>query len=362
MSQISERVQLYIALGYLAASAVFVVYLGGRRLFQRTLEMKKTHGNPDEVMGTGDAMALPVMGSMVLFSIYVLLRFVPLEYFNAVVSFYLSVIGIFCLGSFIKAYVRPNILTGITCCVVGGVYYWTNSWIANNLLSVAIGVTAIEAVHIGSFKSAFVLLIGLFLYDIFWVFGSDVMLTVASGVNGPIKLLFPRTVFGDHQSKSLLGLGDLIIPGFFIAQTLIFSSEYVKRGSYYFHVALVAYALSLANTMGVMIIFEHGQPALLFIVPWLLITFLVAAMIKGDLKAAFVYTSDDVTEPTPDTKKETSEGATVDRSENDVADDNDGDDDSLIDFLLCATLELFGWESKKKKEHSNKVSLKKKNS
>ena len=32
-----------------------------------------------------------------------------------------------------------------------------------------------------------------FFYDIFWVFGTEVMVSVAKGVDGPIKLLFPRS-------------------------------------------------------------------------------------------------------------------------------------------------------------------------
>jgi minor histocompatibility antigen H13 len=32
---------------------------------------------------------------------------------------------------------------------------------------------------------------GLFFYDIFWVYGTDVMLTVAKSIDAPIKLMFP---------------------------------------------------------------------------------------------------------------------------------------------------------------------------
>ena len=33
---------------------------------------------------------------------------------------------------------------------------------------------------------------GLFFYDIFWVFGTDVMVTVAKSFEAPIKLVFPQ--------------------------------------------------------------------------------------------------------------------------------------------------------------------------
>lgn len=54
---------------------------------------------------------------------------------------------------------------------------------------------------------------GLFLYDIFWVFGTDVMVTVAKAFDAPVKLLFPRDIFAQESQYSMLGLGDIVIPG-----------------------------------------------------------------------------------------------------------------------------------------------------
>ena len=42
-----------------------------------------------------------------------------------------------------------------------------------------------------SFKIGAGVLIALFFYDIFFVFGTDVMITVAKNIDGPIKLLVP---------------------------------------------------------------------------------------------------------------------------------------------------------------------------
>jgi minor histocompatibility antigen H13 len=57
--------------------------------------------------------------------------------------------------------------------------------------------------------------LGLFIYDVFWVFGTDVMVTVAKGFDAPIKLLYPKTVIteGVKTEFSMLGLGDIVIPG-----------------------------------------------------------------------------------------------------------------------------------------------------
>lgn len=59
---------------------------------------------------------------------------------------------------------------------------------------------------------------GLFFYDIFWVYGTDVMVTVAKSFDAPIKLLFPYN--WEENKKSMLGLGDIVIPGVFVALAL----------------------------------------------------------------------------------------------------------------------------------------------
>jgi minor histocompatibility antigen H13 len=82
------------------------------------------------------------------------------------------------------------------------------------------------------FMIGYALLSGLFFYDIFWVFGTDVMVTVAKTFDGPAKLLFPMQ-FQPELKTSLLGLGDIIIPGFFMALTYRFDAwlRYSKRNT-----------------------------------------------------------------------------------------------------------------------------------
>ena len=60
------------------------------------------------------------------------------------------------------------------------------------------------------------LLSGLFLYDVIFVFGSDVMLTVATKIEAPVKFLFPAsldTITTRSYPFSVLGLGDIVVPG-----------------------------------------------------------------------------------------------------------------------------------------------------
>merc|ERR1712186_278455 len=103
---------------------------------------------------------------------------------------------------------------------IGGWYIVTKHWIANNLLAVAFSMNAVQLLYLGTFKTGAILLSGLFFYDIFWVFGTEVMVSVAKTINAPIKVLFPTDfltngVFGTRHS--MLGLGDIVIPGIMIA-------------------------------------------------------------------------------------------------------------------------------------------------
>lgn len=71
-----------------------------------------------------------------------------------------------------------------------GVYLYTKSWVYNNLLATLFSVSGIQYLFLGNFKNGFMLLGLLFFYDVFFVFGTDVMLTVAKSIDAPIKVLF----------------------------------------------------------------------------------------------------------------------------------------------------------------------------
>jgi minor histocompatibility antigen H13 len=70
-------------------------------------------------------------------------------------------------------------------------YYVTKYWILNNIFGILFSIVAIRSMNLGSFYVGFLLLWLLFFYDIFWVYGTDVMVTVAKSLDIPIKLLFP---------------------------------------------------------------------------------------------------------------------------------------------------------------------------
>ena len=84
------------------------------------------------------------------------------------------------------------------------------NWISNNIFAICFSLAAIENWQVGRFDQMAVILILFVVYDAYFVYGTTVMIDVAQGVSGPMKIMFPMT---GTSSYSMLGLGDIIIPG-----------------------------------------------------------------------------------------------------------------------------------------------------
>ena len=153
------------------------------------------------------------------------------------------------------------------------------------------------------------------------------MVKVATTLDVPIKLLWPKSLaFATERGFTMLGLGDIVIPGMFVATALRYDYHRASRQGTpttvtktYFYAALVAYAAGLVATMSVMHFFRKAQPALLYLryvfaqfplhtslshmnSPACIISFFLVALARGELKDAWSW-SDDVEEksdkPTP---------------------------------------------------------------
>ncbi|PSS11398.1 Signal peptide peptidase-like [Actinidia chinensis var. chinensis] len=170
------------------------------------------------------------------------------------------------------------------------------AWIGQDVLGIALIITVLQIVRIPNLKVGTVLLSCAFLYDIFWVFVSkklfheSVMIVVArgdrSGEDGiPMLLKIPR-MFDPWGGYSIIGFGDILLPGLLIAFSLRYdwlAKKNLRAG--YFLWAMLAYGLGLLVTYVALNLMDgHGQPALLYIVPFTLGTFLALGRKRGDLK------------------------------------------------------------------------------
>ncbi|XP_027349464.1 signal peptide peptidase-like 4 [Abrus precatorius] len=181
--------------------------------------------------------------------------------------------------------------------VLWGVYRRVSfAWIGQDILGITLIITVLQIVRIPNLKVGTVLLSCAFLYDIFWVFVSkwwfheSVMIVVArgdrSGEDGiPMLLKIPR-LFDPWGGYSIIGFGDIILPGLLVAFSLRYdwlAKKNLRDG--YFLWAMTAYGLGLLITYVALNLMDgHGQPALLYIVPFTLGTFLSLGKKRGELR------------------------------------------------------------------------------
>ena len=245
-------------------------------------------------------------------------------------------------------------------------------WWLTNLLGFSFSYSVLQLMSPTTFWTGTLVLTSLFFYDIYFVFFTPLMITVATKLDIPVKLLFPRPSGADDDPSkkplSMLGLGDIVLPGIMIGLALRFDlylfylkkqsrrtiakndadevkldidetehsadkvtsrkadmiEEIVKApyisatgnwgerfwlshqqcidfegGSFpkvYFHASIIGYTIGMLCTLGVMHIYRHGQPALLYLVPGVLLSLWGTAFAKGDTKTMWEYTEAEETE------------------------------------------------------------------
>eukprot|EP01107_Rhizomastix_libera_P003862 TRINITY_DN1662_c0_g1_i2.p1 TRINITY_DN1662_c0_g1~~TRINITY_DN1662_c0_g1_i2.p1 ORF type:complete len:145 (+),score=54.37 TRINITY_DN1662_c0_g1_i2:136-570(+) len=135
------------------------------------------------------------------------------------------------------------------------------------------------------------------------------MVTVAKGIDAPVKLLFPKGELFSGQF-SMLGLGDIVIPGLFVALMLRFDAKRHELAAAatpsssssspppstkrpYYKTVLASYAGGLIATLSVMHFFQAAQPALLYLVPACIISSLACAAVHKELKMLFAYSEEE---------------------------------------------------------------------
>uniref|UniRef100_A0A023ERL0 Putative signal peptide peptidase n=1 Tax=Aedes albopictus TaxID=7160 RepID=A0A023ERL0_AEDAL len=336
-----------LAYGTLVVMAMLPIFFGSIRSVKHHKEQTSTFlktGEKPDTMTSKDAMMFPIMASCALFGLYMFFKIFSKDNINFLLTGYFFFLGVMALahllspviGSLIPAsipkipyhlsfsqgptegvkddkksylidykFTTHDIVCFIISLIIGVWYLLKKHWIANNLLGLAFAVNGVELLHLNNIVTGCILLSGLFVYDIFWVFGTNVMVTVAKSFEAPIKLVFPQDIITNGLAASnfaVLGLGDIVIPGIFIALLLRFDNSLKRKSNLYFYATFTAYFFGLLATIFVMHVFKHAQPALLYLVPACLGTPLLLALLKGDIKKLFAY-EDHPEEKPKDAKK-----------------------------------------------------------
>ena len=238
-------------------------------------------------------------------------------------------------------------------------------WWLTNLLGFSFAYSSLQIMSPTTSWTGTLILGALFIYDIYFVFFTPVMVTVATQLDIPAKLVFPRpTRPAEDPERALfmLGLGDIILPGMMIGFALRFdlylfylrkqtqaniengtndqsskkaaNSDVVKatwhtatggwgerfwtpkndllrskrfKGKVfpktYFRASLTGYFLAMICTLAVMDIYGHAQPALLYLVPGVLGSLWGTALVKGDIKALWAFDESEEDQKHPPTSK-----------------------------------------------------------
>ncbi|KAI0277418.1 signal peptide peptidase-domain-containing protein [Russula aff. rugulosa BPL654] len=278
-----------------------------------------------------DAWLFPLLGSVLLVGLFLVLKYLGKEWINWLMSLYFGLAGLYsvpyslislarftlgieCWSQFTRSHVKVSLndthisrkfrLPSLFLAPLGMIpsayyilYYGPDKPILlTNILALSFGHGAMSMLKLDSFKTGSILLSGLFFYDIWWVFGTKVMVSVATSLDLPMKILWPKSkTFSMENGSMMLGLGDIVVPGTFISLALRYdhfrhTKAHPSAGTFtrpYFIASLVAYVAGLATTMGVMHVFHSAQPALLYLSPACILSFVFTAWRRGELIEAW---------------------------------------------------------------------------
>lgn len=375
-------IQAYFALGL---SAVVPIWYASHASVKAPVVLKKKSGKtsadsiessdddePEEVerMTSEDAYWFPVLGSGALLGLYLVFKYLDKDLINALFSGYFSLIGTGALATMFvtitKAILGPeswskqtkyklrltrntadvlftlrltnwHLAFTLVSAILSGLHWYTKQWMLSNMFALSFAFNAITLLKLDSFKTGTVLLAGLFIYDVWWVFGSShafgesVMVSVAKNFAAPIKIIWPRAIADflsrDEKKFAMLGLGDIVMPGIFVALSLRYDykkayDKIVKASTGpinkktvlsptsdfprpYFYTCMASYVIGLATTMTVMHFFKAAQPALLYLSPACTGSVFLLAMLRNDTQEYWRWEDgeDDDKKPEPEDKE-----------------------------------------------------------
>ncbi|XP_056622645.1 signal peptide peptidase-like 2A [Triplophysa dalaica] len=343
---VPPALQFNISVIILLLIAVFTVTLGG--FWSGAAErVKQTSGSSaDDEQADGSEITLYSPLKVLLFVAIMCVMLVLMYFFYSWMVY--GIIIIFCLASATALFncldslmtalgfgtlslscgektvsVRSLLLAAvcITLSVIWGVYRNDDRWIwiLQDLLGVAFCLNFLKTISLSNFKICVILLSLLLVYDVFFVFitpflttnGESIMVQVALGPGGsgersggktveipadpsstyeklPVVMRIPQ-LFAVAQNLcmtqfSILGYGDIIIPGLLVAYCHRFDVWMSNSRRIYFISCALAYCVGLVVTFAVMLLSKMGQPALLYLVPCTLLTSSILACVRKEFK------------------------------------------------------------------------------
>lgn len=278
-------------------------------------------------LGAREALAFPVAASIVLLVMYFFFQSLQLIYIC--LSIVAAGVSCFlCLQPLVSLPFRGRVcghdastaVCALVALAITATWVATDHWLLLDLLGGSMCVTMLSVVKVPTVRVALLLYAGLLVYDVFWVFYShhifarNVMMEVAQSnaanpmqaaantlslrmllprLSLPAKLVIPALRSGAHSA--MLGLGDVFVPGLLVAQCLRLDRGPLRDVSlglwtkasgsgggagisicsgsgragplHLFAASLVGYMVGLSVAIAVSLSFDAAQPALLYILP-----------------------------------------------------------------------------------------------
>ncbi|KAJ5742780.1 uncharacterized protein N7511_011181 [Penicillium nucicola] len=235
---------------------------------------------------------------------------------------------------------------------VGYFAFVARPWWLTNFLGFCFCYGTLQAMSPSTFWTSTLILGALFFYDIYFVFFTPLMVTVATKLDVPIKLLFPRPPNANDDpsttSLAMLGLGDIVVPGMVMGLALRFdlflyyrqkgaqkaqaegSKLAVEKPEYqsptgawgerywapsfqretpeikppyhdarsfpktYFQASIFGYVAGMVMTLLAMQYSNHAQPALLYLVPGVLTSLWGTAFVRGEINTMWHFSDEEV--------------------------------------------------------------------
>lgn len=333
----------------LILTAIAVTFGSAFRALNYGKEMEKNRDLSEAsiTLDRSQALMIPVMSSCSLLLMFYLFSSVSqlLTAFTAVAS---ASSLYFCMSPYIahvksqfgladpyvsrccsKSFSRMQGLLLFLCIGIVAAWLVTGHWILNNLLGISLCIAFVSHVRLPNIKICAMLLVCLFVYDIFWVFyserffGANVMVSVATQqasnpvhtvanslslpglqlitkkLELPVKIVFPRNLLGgvvpgnSATDFMMLGLGDMAIPSMLLALVLCFDHKKAKdspsldissyKGYKYIWYAVSGYGIGLVTALSAGILTHSPQPALLYLVPSTLGPIIVVSWMRKEL-------------------------------------------------------------------------------
>ncbi|XP_026565626.1 signal peptide peptidase-like 2A isoform X2 [Pseudonaja textilis] len=308
--------------------AMFCVSLGGYWSGRAELEKLKRSPSPgsNESLSDEESLTLTPL-SAVIFVSFCCIMLVLMYFFYKWLVY--VVITIFCIASVSSMYcclsallkkipygqcrfpcwnraLEVRLVFLFLCCVALSVTWavfrnnesW--AWILQNILGISFCLNFIRTLKMPNFKSCVILLGLLLLYDVFFVFitpyitksGESIMVEVAVGPlesseKLPVVFKVPRLDLSPAvlcmRPFSLLGFGDVVVPGLLVAYCNRFDVQ-TSSSSVYFIFCTIAYGAGMVLTFVCLILMKKAQPALLYLVPCTLIPCVLVALYRKEMK------------------------------------------------------------------------------